>query len=36
MTERVLTRVWSSVIVGVLLVACAVGAQSRDEPLISA
>jgi hypothetical protein len=34
MTEHPLTRVWSSVIVGVVLLACAVGAQSRDEPLI--
>jgi hypothetical protein len=34
MTVHPLTRVWSSVIVGVLLLACAVGAQSRDESLI--
>jgi hypothetical protein len=34
MTAHPLTRVWSSVIVGVLLLPCVVGAQSRDESLI--
>src|SRR4030095_13841978 len=34
MAEHPLRRVVSSVIVGVVLLACAVGAQSRDEPLI--
>jgi hypothetical protein len=34
MTEHSPTRVWSAIVVGVMLLACGVGAQSRDEPLI--
>ena len=33
MTEHPLTRGWSSVIVGALLLACAVSAQSKDESI---
>jgi hypothetical protein len=34
MMRRSQTRVWPAVVVGVMLLACAVGAQSREEPLI--
>jgi hypothetical protein len=34
MTAHPLTRVWSAIVVGVMVLVCGVGAQSRDEPLI--
>jgi hypothetical protein len=34
MTQHPRTRLWSAVLVGVMWLACAIGAQSREEPFI--